>query len=157
MNAIFLDVDGVLNNTRHIMKIYDLLGTKLAHRLHEWYGQTILDYKCCNLIKKLIKNTNAKVVLSSTWRLGKKDCEIVENELEQQLYGVTPFLNQIRGNEIAQYLIEHPEISNYVIIDDDSDMLKEQMPHFCYVDRYIGFTKQNYNRCLEILNNEKVN
>lgn len=157
MKAIFLDVDGVLNNEKHIVALYDLLGDKLAHRLRNWYGQTILDYKCCELIKKLIKATNAKVVLSSTWRLGTKDCGIVEDELEQELYGITPYLGKIRGEEISLYLKEHPEIKNYVIIDDDKDMLKEQLPHFCFVDRKVGFVEKNYKECLEILKNEKLN
>ena len=35
-----------------------------------------------------------------------------------------------RGVEIEHYLYEHPEIKNYVILDDDSDMLLSQRKHF---------------------------
>lgn len=40
-----------------------------------------------------------------------------------QLYGFTPELPSAhRGAEIAQWLVEHPETSNFVILDDRTDI-----------------------------------
>jgi len=38
-----------------------------------------------------------------------------------------------------------------VIIDDDSDMLPEQLPHFVKVDPAIGLTYQNYKDAKQLL------
>lgn len=155
MKAIFLDIDGVLNNVKHCVEICDkLLGKEQYWALYRAVSQLPFDYRCCELLQQLIEKTGAIVVLSSTWRANKKNIDIIEKFAGIKIYDRTPILHTIRGEEIERYLNNHQEISHYVIIDDDSDMLKEQMPHFCYVDGYVGFTKQNYNRCLEVLNNE---
>lgn len=157
MNVIFLDVDGVLNNQRHILALYELLGEKNFRRFRKFYGQTILDYKCCELVKKLAQKKDAKIVLSSTWRLSDKYTKIVEDELDMEIYGITPYLDKERGYEIKQYLKEHNEFNNYVIVDDDSDMLEEQMSHLCLVNREVGFTRRDYRKCVEILKDGKNN
>ena len=153
MNVIFLDVDGVLNNQRHILALYELLGDKTFRRFRKFYGQTILDYKCCDLVRKLAEKKDAKIVLSSSWRLSDKHTKIVEDELDTEIYGITPHLGTQRGYEIKQYLKQHNEVNNYVIIDDDSDMLEEQMSHLCLVNREVGFTRKDYRKCMEILRN----
>jgi hypothetical protein len=33
----------------------------------------------------------------------------------------------IRGEEIKAWLHQHPEVTRYAIVDDDSDMLPEQV------------------------------
>jgi predicted mannosyl-3-phosphoglycerate phosphatase (HAD superfamily) len=52
MKIIFLDIDGVLNN-------YNTLGEGL-----NWESNAV------KILKRIIKETGAKVVLSSTWRRG---------------------------------------------------------------------------------------
>ena len=52
MNAIFLDVDGVLNDQNSIGTIYDVLGHKQFHTLANAIGETPFNYKSCELIKK---------------------------------------------------------------------------------------------------------
>lgn len=50
-----------------------------------------------------------------------------------------------RGLEIKEWLGRHPFISDYVIIDDDGDMLKEQMSHFIKVkDGEEGFSSKDF-------------
>lgn len=60
-----------------------------------------------------------------------------------------------RGVEIKQYLDEHPEIENHVILDDDSDMLLSQKDHFIKTDSESGISEKNVKRAIEILNNVK--
>ena len=55
MKIIFLDIDGVLNS-----RAYD--------RKRNWNEQTDIDETRLPLIKEIVDATNAKIVLSSTWR-----------------------------------------------------------------------------------------
>lgn len=159
MNAIFLDIDGVLNDQNSIETMYNALGHKQFHMLANAIGETPFNYKSCELIKKLIKETKSVVVLSSTWRLSEKSMETVEDYIETKLYGRTPHLglSYARGKEIKAYLSRHPEITNYVILDDDTDMLEEQKEHFVNVDGKLGFTKEDFDKCVVILNEEVDN
>ncbi len=93
-------------------------------------------------MKHLIDKTDAKVVLSSTWRIGWKhidvgvrDTDIAKDfmELHSKLnhYGIefydrTPIFDRCkynRGDEIKAYLDNHSNIEGYVIIDDMSGKL----------------------------------
>jgi hypothetical protein len=56
----------------------------------------------------------------------------------------------VRGAEIKAYLVEHPEINYYIIIDDDTDMLPEQSGHFIKTDPLVGFTIRDFKKFEEI-------
>ena len=158
MKAIFLDIDGVLNNILHIVLLADkILGKEQYLQLFRACKETPFDYRSCKLMQQLISETNAKVILSSTWRLGKYRTELIQKYAGIKVDDKTPVLNTKRGEEIKCYLKEHPEITHYVIIDDDLDFLDEQKKNLCHVDRNSGFSEKNYKKCLEILNNEKFN
>lgn len=156
MKVIFLDIDGVLNNLEHCIKLDKLLGKEQYWALFRAVSQMPFDYQSCLLIKRLMKETDAKVVLSSTWRANIKNIEIIEKFAQINISDRTPILNTIRGEEIKKYLLEHPDITQYVIIDDDSDMLPEQTKYLCLTNGEIGFTEENYKKCMEILSDEKV-
>lgn len=70
MKVIFLDVDGVLNSEKHAKELYELVkkGKMSEKRFAEiWdlpYDGTVLP------LKKIIDETGAVVVLSSSWRMG---------------------------------------------------------------------------------------
>lgn len=59
-----------------------------------------------------------------------------------------------RGDEVKMWLNDHPEVTNYVIIDDRTDFLEEQLDHFVQVDPYYGLTDDNVNKAKNILNND---
>jgi len=151
MKAIFLDVDGVLNNENHILKLVELLGEKQYFQLHRDLGEMPFDYQSCMLLHGLINKTGAEIILSSTWRLSPKHMEVLEKYTGLKIKDKTPRLNTIRGEEIKQYLDEHEEITNYVILDDDSDMLEEQKSHFVEVNAKTGLTMAEIVKCEKIL------
>ena len=152
MKAIFLDVDGVLNNENHILKLVELLGKEQYFQLHKDLGEMPFDYRSVQLIKKLVEETGAEIILSSTWRLSPEHIESLEKFTGLKVSDKTPRLPYfIRGQEIAQYLYKHREVINYVIIDDDSDMLEEQKKHFVQIDAKKGFTMAEMLKCKEIL------
>jgi len=155
MKIIFLDIDGVLNV----------------------YCESRDEYGCCfhsHLVENLrilIEQTGAKIVIISTWRFS--GLEIIKEMWEKrnlpgEVVGITPnFMIQhgttlCRGKEIDSYLENHPEIENYVILDDDTDMEEHQMARFVMtsgnsnhedcVDVGYGLTKICTEKAIEILN-----
>ncbi len=150
MNLIFLDVDGVLNNWH-----------SMANHVH------IITEKCV-MIHRLCKECDAKVVISSTWRIGRTLEEMqwfFDNVglLGHNIIGLTPRLVNkdvfpeaidIRGYEILQWLHDNPEGvgARYVIIDDDSDMTEiQKAKYFVQTDMRTGFTWRHYDQCVKIL------
>ena len=152
---IFLDIDGVLNN----------LGLNFAYE-SKWVEADPISVL---LVSRLIKEAGAKVVISSSWRIGCKDVEAFRyrmmNEWKERLndadlsgildnvVDLTPSLNhagRIRGQEIKSWLDDHP-VTSYVILDDDSDMLPEQKPFFVQTKFIDGFRMEHYWRALKIL------
>jgi hypothetical protein len=73
----------------------------------------------------LVKETGAKVVLSSSWREDtlRKSLRLLPTALRKHVEGQTRDLQgQPRGKEICSYLQEHP-CHRYVILDDEPEPL----------------------------------
>lgn len=151
MKCIFLDIDGVLNNQNHIVKLIKLLGEKQYAQLIKDLGEIPFDYRSCKLLQKLVNKTKAEIILSSTWRISTKLIRGIEKYTGIKIKDITPRLIDIRGKEIQQYLDNHKEITNYVIIDDDSDMLESQKNHFVKTDSKVGLTIKEIIECEKIL------
>lgn len=164
MKVIFLDIDGVMNYENSYLRketYYKPLDNDNSTR-YQTFG---IDAK--NLINKLILETNAKVVISSSWRLGGEEYikDVWKSEkMVGEIIGITPALSHIiknytlaRGCEIDYYLENNQNIDTYVIIDDDEDMLLKQKDNFVHVeqspDNMEGFNEDCYNKALKILNN----
>ncbi|KKL95678.1 hypothetical protein LCGC14_1852100, partial [marine sediment metagenome] len=59
-------------------------------------------------------------------------------------------LGKVRGDEIAAWLDENPEYDDYIILDDDRDMLDSQMDRFIYCDSKVGLSYENWEQIREI-------
>jgi hypothetical protein len=114
MKVIFLDIDGVLNcdKTPNPRKLPYIVDKKLLTRL-----------------KKLLARTNAKVVLSSSWR-----CDPIG--LLAAEYWDVPFIDVCpdkpkspRGDEMLKWLSLHPNVKRFAVIDDEDDGL-DDLPLF---------------------------
>ncbi len=142
---IFLDIDGVLNTS---ISIFANL------------TQKIWDKSTCNLLINICKfNPNVKIVVSSMWRSLGKDVVLqhfVNNGFDLQFFHddwKTPFMHGIdRGYEIQDWLDNHPSIKNYVILDDDWDMLPKQKKHFIKIHVDDGITYSQYLYLCQKLN-----
>lgn len=160
-NLIFLDIDGVFNcqlffeGQKHRdykeakKQLRKAVKSKEIERL-EFYQSQICKERL-GWFNQLCEETNSVVVLSSTWR----KIEGIEEILKQcgatfQLVGKTGQCNcGTRGCEIQKWLEENCkamfnigyfDFYRYAIIDDDSDMLLNQAPHFFQTDNYSGLT-----------------
>lgn len=66
---------------------------------------------------------------------------------------ITPYtIQRHRGTEIQMWLDAHPEVDNYVILDDDTDMLDSQYEHFVHINYEEGLNEETANQAINILN-----
>lgn len=176
---IFLDVDGVINVPPY----------------------TSFNPECLTNLYRIIDETSAKIIVSSSWRCGDlqktkesllesgfspKYIDVIIGETCRGYHFVVKGSNLpiVRGNEIKQFVDVHfvypwhgtPELDeqyrvykadgsfkmmrsnvvgrnfNYVILDDDSDMLLEHLQHFIKTDSFIGLTSFDADTAIEALN-----
>lgn len=111
MKVIFLDVDGVLNSDDYFDKIENLNIEGIENDI---------DVEKIKLLKEAVKQTGAKVVLSSSWRYTRKAKELRELLLNYGIYvDATPFLENKRGIEIKEWIKSHNDIEDFIILDDE--------------------------------------
>ncbi len=114
------------------------------------------NYSAVKWIEMLCRETEAKIVVSSTWRMDDNYKECLYNgglSREIEILGKTPRIsNEIRGKEIQRWLEEnsHLIIEKYVIIDDDSDM-GHLLDRLVKCDFEWGFGLSGYRKAKEIL------
>lgn len=124
MKILFLDIDGVCNSRDYL---YRLRAKNKKATL--WYA---IDPEAVKLVRRIVKETGCKVVLSSTWRLyadgsaqvQREVCHFIDKTKDLQAgakRGHVP-----RGEEVAEWLSRHPSVTQYAIVDDDSDFMPTQ-------------------------------
>lgn len=158
MKVIFLDFDGVITTPETKWNI----GLVYVKR-----------------IKEICDKTEAKLVISSSWQryIGTKNMsreERVDYWLQGTLMkGFRGYIKKFfkdytydmsgrfygeygsdRGADIKSWLVRHPEVDNYVIIDDEGDMLDEQLFHFVQTDWVFGIQDREVKLAIDVLNNK---
>ena len=155
MKVIFLDFDGVITN---------------------YESRYNLNAKKMEIIKHICDVTDAKIVITSSWRFAtledtmisitdtSKDPNLTPFFPAERVIGVTDRMRAIkngntdklfrvpRGTEIKEWLNEHKDVDKYVIIDDDTDMLLEQADFFVRTDGVEGITEKDAEKVIQILN-----
>jgi len=149
MKIVFLDIDGVLNSRNKLIELYNKTGKPHSGTSFPF------DEKCLENLKKLVEETNAKIVITSTWRMYEDNMNILltkfkEYELDKHIIGYTPVLYISREEEINEYLEELEESCDFVIIDDITDM-GELNDKLVITSPQTGFTEENLNRAIKIL------
>ena len=156
MKVIFLDFDGVITTYNSKWKI-------AMNKI--------------KIINDICDKTNAKIVVTSSWRIGHRGDVLAFNGYLTQyiikhnyldnvqdtfdkfignIVGMTESIGGWRGDEIKLYMNEHPDVENYVILDDDSDMCDYQLFNFDQTDTYEGITERDAKLCVDILNGTEV-
>lgn len=144
MKILFLDVDGVINSRD---------STNFKNNL--W---PVDDYMCY-LVGKIQLYTDCSIVISSSWRHHPEAMDILKDKFNDVI-DKTPDLYDdlnagkhiLRGDEIQAWLDNHPEVTRYAILDDDSDILDEQKPNFFKTTFKTGLTDDTANSVIEHLN-----
>lgn len=138
MKIVFLDFDGVINSL-------------IWHKNHynEWEIKYLANEQAIQWVSEFCEKYDYKIVISSTWRYdGLDDCikYLKGYGLRDNIdiIDITPILHgKQRGDEITEWLNNHPEVERYLIFDDDSDMtvhMDKLIKSHCHV----GFTYKEY-------------
>ena len=151
MKVIFLDIDGVLNTEsyREDPKV-DYFEEPISEVHMSW-------------LEHLVKETDAKIVLSSTWR-EYWDCgdiqsdrfgEYINNLFEKyglKIFDKTPELKD-RDREINEWLKLHSgQIERYVILDDfDFEWSESNAKYLVKTEDDVGFDEKASEKAIRIL------
>jgi len=178
---IFLDIDGVLNSNDWYVRRQNEYEMDAVENQYPFYE---FDPKAINRLNEIIKSTGAKVVVSSTWRLGRSVEEL------QTILNMVGFIGEVidktahfssidgytvpRGCEIEAWLdkkgfqrinwsiekqqmyIDKSPVKNYIILDDDSDMLYNQKEHFVHTGWKFGLDDLAMLKSINILNSTLI-
>jgi len=132
----------------------------MAYKGYPWPGEpdswVKFDDVSIGLLRRIVEKTEARVVLSSTWRIGmsKPEMDALARKLGVSIIGATrqAFGSEVRGEQIKEWLDAHAgQIDAYIIIDDNSDMLDEQMERFVKTPYTDGLTYQNHVDAISLL------
>ena len=155
VRILFLDIDGILNSETYYKRRAENKDTRP-------YPLSESDPEAVQQCMRIIEETGAKTVISSSWRHTDGLRSIFKNVGFRGSildFDITPYLGTVRGLEIKKYMTDyldkHPdeEIESYCILDDDIDMLYEQKDNFVKCDAYFGgLTKDKADEAINILN-----
>lgn len=166
MKVLFADIDGVLNTEQFQIERVKKFGKM---ECQDYYFQP----SCMRHLKRIIDETQCKIVISSTWRKSDerigaiKTNFVIYNINPNIIIGITPDFfysinvkdedgnNICRGSEIKSWIksndgINH-NIESIVIIDDDSDMgdLKDRLVQTSWKT---GLTRKLADKAIRMLN-----
>ena len=155
MKIIFLDFDGVMDTA-----YYDHMLSKQGLPGNDPYG-TVFDPNCVHNLRRIIDNTGADIVVSSSWKHFMTYKEFLEMWDTRGLPGfvtdVTPIpeMRRNRGDEIDAWLNECNVECQYVIIDDldGSNFNEHQIPRLLVVNPFFGLDEETAERAIYLLNN----
>lgn len=119
LRVLFLDFDGVLNSEASFRWE--------KRKQTEQIQNTLSPIACSNLQLILDKIPDLRIVISSTWRLlhslDELKAKLAEYGVDaSRVIDITPStFSRHRGREIGMWLEEHPEVTKFVVLDDDRD------------------------------------
>lgn len=142
-----------------------MLNTNTTTRLLECNQEIkFVDTRKVLRLRELVERTGAKIVLSSTWRLGaERDAFYLEREALRELvaefkrlrcplwFDITPYLPRAkRWQEINAWLITH-DIEDFIILDDVEKELKPFADKLILTDPNKGLTKERMEFAIQML------
>lgn len=149
MKVVFLDFDGVLNSVSYC-------------RLHHEPGIPI-DPTRMALLRKIIKATDAEIVLSTSWKehwdVDPNQCDDIGKEINRIFYhhGIRVYdkisdVEKSRSVNIARWLSAHKEVTCFVVLDDMS-MDEGVLKNHCVLTSRLrnGLDEEDAERAIEIL------
>jgi hypothetical protein len=135
---IFLDLDGVLSIPATHFRDFD--------------------ETCSKRLKTIMEKTKASIVISSSWR---KSYSL--RKLQDMLFkvgivnviDVTGFEEAERGIQIDNWLKKHPEVTSFVILDDDSWDMDPHKDKLVVPKTEIGLEDKHIKEAIDILERQR--
>lgn len=171
MKIIFLDIDGVLNSGRswiafaHKTKQLDQEFSEADDPYFERMTINTIDPVAVGLVNKVLRDFDAKIVLSSSHRKhfpdGPEKLELIRKYLTrlglegERCIGFTPSLYRKRGEEIEKWLNDHRQyVTHYIVLDDAADFTAEQLEFHVHTDPALGVSEENYRHMTRLFGRE---
>jgi hypothetical protein len=150
----------VLNNTQFFLDFQ-----KSGKKFHP---DDMIDPKNVSCLNKIIQETQAKIVVSSTWRVSKSVQDLFyllyRHGVRGEVIDKTPdfcekskgglWISKTRGDEIQAWLDDNKDVESFVIIDDDDDILFYD--NFVQTTMDTGLTDVHVQMAIGILNGKGV-
>lgn len=157
MKVLFLDIDGVLNDLEY----------------NERAQSNVILPRCVDLLNEILIETDAKIVLTSSWRymVHKEAMTVKGFEYLLQSHGIVPRLigitmldedtppyydaeNWCRSQQVQIWLNENKElnIENFVVMDDFDISFDGLNGRFIQTNAETGMTGKDVAAAIKILN-----
>ena len=151
--VIFLDFDGVLNTEQYQAR----LAIEGKPKKDAW--GPLFDPRAVANLQKIVEATDARIVISSSWRyihkLGSLRMMWEVRELPGEIIGTIPcgatYIS--RGEDIECWLDKYGR-PDYVIIDDLDDFSPAQHDRYIETNPIVGITDADAQKAIEILNSK---
>ncbi len=152
MKVIFLDIDGVLNSEewdKHVQSF------TYGARFNSCY---LLSQEMILLLQNVVYQTNADIVLTSSWRTNERAMDALRKQLslyhlpvrDTTLYSTY----NTRADDVNEWLRDNPSVHSYVIVDDYDDGFtqdKTLSTHFVQTTYARGLTFEKAAEMIEVL------
>lgn len=137
MKVLFLDIDGVVTSTR-------------ANGFNDFDPFTVHQIVWC------CRQADYRIVLSSTWRHAGFSVEgfwqvIFDGLFHEDWRTTSDHFASRRGGQVDEWLSRHPEVTEYVILDDDHDFTDEQKERAVFTDSHNGMLFGHFDRLKELM------
>ena len=154
MKIIFLDFDGVMDTS-----YYDHILSKEGKPGNDEYG-AVFDPYCIQNLKRIIEETEADIVVSSSWKYMMSYQDFLNMWKDRELPGFitdvtpNPVDRRKRGDEIDAWIEECKTECQYVIIDDleANNFNEHQISRLLIVNPFFGLDEKTAERAIHILN-----
>lgn len=152
MKAIFLDIDGVLNSSEHTAFIKSFIT----------YSDNMIepfDDECLHNLKYIVDETDAKIIITSIWRLFPDYLYILMNKLEE--YGLDKNVISLTTSnkykdKIQEITVKLKKlgITEYVVLDNDKTL---NLDRHVITNNVTGLTEIDAKQAVKILSfNEEM-
>jgi len=151
MNILFLDYDGVVN-----VPMWDPVAQEFTMNMP--HHGAVNNRDAVQWVEAFCQIYNFQIVVISDWRLnsnwrecllhgGLMDSSLI---LDRTIHLPPTAANYGRGHEIQMWLDEHPDVENFLILDDDvSEMLPQHARHTIQSDPEVGFCEWLYCQAID--------
>lgn len=160
--TLFLDIDGVLNNTESLKRFGQIADFHSAINEHRNFEKSRINFddNCVDLVKSLQIKYQLDVVICSMWRFGATINHFIElfkcydwivDTVDLIDTTIVETVDFNRSKIIQKYIVEH-NINKFIIFDDVASYYDRFFDNLIITDGTLGFTNNDKIKAETILN-----